>query len=234
MRIACLMIVASSASIAAAQEPEMLTPLLFDADLSNRSDDDPIGDWNTQSSATNLWSLQLLTGYYKLRNSDSARTVFLPDGMPNGFADFVYAPQVFRLEYTPLQNCSKGTWRQGSGSLLFEASGAVILRDFGKYVAGPSLLARHTFMPEHWRVHPYIQGGVGLVFTDADKDQTQRMIGGPIEFLVQAQVGLKIPVAESWSLDVETGYQHISNADTRSRNFGVNAVGASVGVTYHF
>jgi len=35
---------------------------------------------------------------------------------------------------------------------------------------------------------------------------------------------------DRWSLLIEGGYQHISNADTAARNVGVNAFGGSVGL----
>jgi hypothetical protein len=41
-------------------------------------------------------------------------------------------------------------------------------------------------------------------------------------------------VAPNLSLDVEGGIQHLSNGGLARRNYGINAVGAAVGLTYYF
>jgi len=51
---------------------------------------------------------------------------------------------------------------------------------------------------------------------------------------VHYEIGLKCFVAPNLSLDVEGGFQHISNAGLARRNHGVNALGAQVGLTYYF
>ena len=45
---------------------------------------------------------------------------------------------------------------------------------------------------------------------------------------------MKYFVSRNLSLDLEAGFQHISNANSADRNFGVNALGAQVGFTYYF
>ena len=57
----------------------------------------------------------------------------------------------------------------------------------------------------------------------------------PFELEAHAQIGLRYFISDNWSLDIEGGYQHISNAGMASRNAGVNAgLGGQRGVTYHF
>jgi hypothetical protein len=41
-------------------------------------------------------------------------------------------------------------------------------------------------------------------------------------------------MSDAWSLDIEGGIQHISNADMATRNAGVNCLGGSVGLTFSF
>jgi hypothetical protein len=55
-----------------------------------------------------------------------------------------------------------------------------------------------------------------------------------MEFVLQAQVGLRWFVSDRLSLNCEAGYIHISDADTSLPNYGVNAFGASFGVSYCF
>jgi hypothetical protein len=177
------------------------------------------------------WSLQVLTGYYVLANGDTARQAI---GQGGRTLHFDYGLQTFRLERTTFSSVFADTPFRGSTSLLFEFNGAVVTRDFGNYFAGPSVLGRYSLGTENAAVRPYIQCGLGLVYTDANRERTQRIIGGDVEFLLQSQVGVRIPLNDRWSLDVEGGVHHISNANTRSRNIGANTLGGSAGVTYRF
>lgn len=116
---------------------------------------------------------------------------------------------------------------------LLELSAAPITSGPGSYFAGPSLLLRQNFLcrpGQRWI--PYIQGGAGIAFTDAGDDRTQRAVGQNMEFLLQAQLGLRARLNQNWTFDVEVGLQHISNAGLADRNGGINAVGAAIGFTY--
>ena len=81
---------------------------------------------------------------------------------------------------------------------------------------------------------PYSQVGAGGVYNDAYRDQTQRAIGEAFEFILHAEVGLKCFIVPNLSLDIEGGFQHLSNGGLASRNAGVNALGGQVGFTYYF
>jgi hypothetical protein len=226
VRFLAVFVIASSAS---AHEPDALPP----ASSAITPCNDCFCEWSQSKPPCDPCSLQILTGYYTLVNGDSARASFLPDGTPNGLHDFAYAPQIIRLGHTCHYYCPGAFWPTVATSVHLEFSGATILQDFGSYLAGPSLLTRFTFSPERsW--HPYIQGGVGVLFNDADEDLSQRMIGSDVEYVLQAQAGLQFMINKHCSLDIEGGYQHISNAGRNDRNFGVNAVGASVGLSYRF
>jgi hypothetical protein len=104
-------------------------------------------------------------------------------------------------------------------------------RDFGSIIAGPSVLLRKDLRPSEASLIPYIQAGGGMVYTDADNDRSQRIIGRSWEFLLQAGLGGHYRISDKWLLDVEGGYQHISNARLASRNWGSNNFGVVVGFT---
>jgi len=219
-------VVATSAS---AHEPDSLPPEAFAITPCN----DCFCEWGSCRPPSFPCSVQILGGYYTLVSGDSARTSFLPDGTPNGLHDFNYAPMTIRLGHACHYYCPGAFWPTVESSVHLELSGATIVQDFGSYLAGPSIIGRFTFNPERsW--HPYIQAGVGLLFNDADEDLSQRMIGSDVEYLLQAQAGVQFMINKRWSLDVEGGYQHISNGGRNDRNFGVHAVGGAVGLTYRF
>ena len=91
-----------------------------------------------------------------------------------------------------------------------------------------------NFVQPGWRFIPYVQGGVGIVYTDAYKDETQQAIGQAIELTPQCSLGLRYLINKNWSLDGEAMFHHISNAGLAKRNRSINAVGGFVGVTYFF
>ena len=147
---------------------------------------------------------------------------------------FEYAPISLRLGYV-LHNCwFDGTWLRGNTSLLGDWMAAPILSESGSYVTGPSLLLRYQFQQHNSRVVPYLQAGVGVLLNDAYHDKTQGLIGGPIEFLLRYEGGVHIFVTRTWSINLEGGFHHISNADAYSRNIGVNDCGFMIGATYCF
>lgn len=123
----------------------------------------------------------------------------------------------------------RGTWE-----FLTEVTGATIISNYGHWFAGTSAFLRYNFWDPGSPIIPYCQGGAGVVLNDAYHDRDQRAIGQPVEFYLHAEVGLKCMIAPNLSLDVEGGLQHISNGGLANRNYGVNAFGGSVGLTYYF
>jgi hypothetical protein len=183
-------------------------------------------------------SAQLMAGYYAMSSLGSDGIPFRigPDGkpLPHHHFRFDYVPLALRLGWAPCPVLCDETWLRGSGEVLFEYTANPVVRQFGHFVTGPSLLLRYNFQQKACRLVPYLQGGAGYVLNDAYHKEEQRLIGGPTEFLLQAELGVRYFVSSSWSLDAEGGYQHISNANTFSRNVGVNNFGGSIGFTYHF
>jgi hypothetical protein len=105
-------------------------------------------------------------------------------------------------------------------------------RDFGSIIAGPSVLLRKDLRPSVAGLIPYVQAGGGMVYSDADNDLSQRIIGRSWEFLLQAGLGCHCRISEQWLLDVEGTYQHISNARLAGRNWGSNNFGVALGLTW--
>ncbi len=99
----------------------------------------------------------------------------------------------------------------------------------GHYLAGGSLLLRYNFIQPGSRLIPYFQIGGGGLHSDAAEDHSQRLIGSSFEFILEADLGARVLLNDRWSLLLEGTFQHISNADTASRNVGVNALGGRIG-----
>jgi lipid A 3-O-deacylase len=146
---------------------------------------------------------------------------------------FDFAPINVRLGLMLNDPCFPSCLR-GNFEALVEFSTAPIFDGFGDIVLGPTALLRYNWVQPGSRFVPYLQGGAGFVYNNAFEDRNQRAVGEAIEFALKAAVGCHYFVNDHLSLDVEGGYIHISNADLASRNLGINAVGASLGMTLYF
>jgi Lipid A 3-O-deacylase (PagL) len=151
-------------------------------------------------------------------------------------------PSAPRFDYVPvsvrrgwmLSGPDDYWWGRGNYECLCDLTGARATSGFGSWLAGPSLYLRFNWLEADVPVVPYVQVGAGGVLSDAYRVRTQPAIGQAFEYYLHYEVGVKCFVAPNLSVDVEGGLQHISNGGMSSRNAGVNAIGATVGLTYYF
>jgi hypothetical protein len=121
---------------------------------------------------------------------------------------------------------------RGDFEFLLDGFGGGVTDGAGSYLTGGSLLFRYNFFHPGSRFIPYFQLGGGGLHSDAAEDHTQRLIGSDFEFILQGDLGARFLLNDHWSILVEGGFQHISNADTAARNVGVNALGGRLGVGF--
>lgn len=159
--------------------------------------------------------------------------LFSPVGIGPDHPTFNYAQTNLRLGWM-LNSPGEDHPLRGNFEAILELSASGVFNGFGNVLIGPSALVRYNFVQPGWIVVPYIQGGAGIVYTDAYEDRSQRAIGQAIEFTPQASIGARFLVAEDWSVDVEGMFHHISNANLADRNKGINALGGFVGASYYF
>jgi len=119
---------------------------------------------------------------------------------------------------------------RGNFEFLIDGLADGVTKGAGNFLAGGSLLFRYNFFQPGSRFIPYFQIGGGGLHSDAAEDYSQRIIGGNFEFNLEAEFGARLLLNDRWSLLLEAGYDHISNADTAARNVGVNALGGRLGV----
>lgn len=123
---------------------------------------------------------------------------------------------------------------RGNFEAILEATGSYVWYSFGTYMVGITGLVRYNFVQPNWMVVPYIQGGAGVIYTNARNWSDQDAIGANVEFTPQFAGGLQFLLEKNWTFNIEGAFQHISNANTSARNQGVNAYGGFVGFTYVF
>ncbi len=143
--------------------------------------------------------------------------------------DYAGADIRYGMVLSPILFDRSAVWR-GDFEMLVDGFGDGVTKGFGNYLVGGSLLFRYNFFRPGSRFIPYIQLGGGGLHSDAAQVSNQRLIGADFEFLIEADLGARFRLNDRWSLLIEGGYQHISNADTASRNVGVNALGGRIGV----
>jgi hypothetical protein len=166
-------------------------------------------------------STQLLVGAY------------YSSGLGPSIPVFDYAPVTIRHGWMLTSPGEFHSW-PGNWEALCDVTGAIVTSDYGNWLVGSSVYLRYNLVELGSCLVPYAQVGAGFLLNDAYRQTTQRAIGQMFEFHLHYEVGLKYFVAPNVSLDLEVGFQHISNANSSDRNFGVNAIGAQVGFTYYF
>ena len=154
--------------------------------------------------------------------------------LPKGSPVFGYAQTNLRFGWMIHSPSQTNSFWRGNWEVIGEVTNSFIYKGFGNYIGGITGLLRYNFVQPGWRFIPYVQGGVGIVYTDAYKDKTQQAIGQAIELTPQCSLGLRYLINKNWSLDGEAMFHHISNTGLAKRNRSINAVGGFVGVTYFF
>jgi hypothetical protein len=152
---------------------------------------------------------------------------------PNRLPTFDVAPINVRLGLILTEPRHEGLLR-GVVEGIFEVSAKPVVQGSGNIVVGPGFLLRYSFVQPECRLIPYLQVGAGIAYNDAYQDLSQTAIGQALEFTLQAGVGMRCLLNQSWSLDAEADYLHISNAHMAKRNAGINGVGGTIGFTYYF
>ena len=168
-------------------------------------------------------SLQLVSG-----------ALFSLTGLPEGSPVLNYAQTNLRLGWMLASPGPGGGVLRGNWEGLVEVSNSIIFKGPGNYIGGVTGLLRYNFVQPDWDLVPYIQGGVGIVYNDVYKDDTQNAIGQAIEFTPQCSIGVHYLIDKNWALAAEGMFHHISNAGMSKRNRSINSLGGFIGVTYFF
>jgi hypothetical protein len=178
-------------------------------------------------------TFQVLSGYFSHTALGPSPIRNNPGKGNEGFY-IDYIPQVLRVSVMCNDPHPDWKWCSGVFEMNLEMDTAPIVRTFGHYFAGPNTFIRYNFVHPDCILVPYIQGGAGFVFNDAWQNHEQRLIGEFFEFLLRAEVGVRVMITENFALNIEGGFQHISNADLASRNGGINNLGGMIGFTWFY
>lgn len=114
---------------------------------------------------------------------------------------------------------------------IMEFTSSSIIKGEGSFIFGLGPIIRYNFLRPKWKIVPYFQLGGGVCYTDA---YYYEGIGQGFNFTLQFGTGFRYFITKRYSFDFEIRYNHISNAGMDHRNDGVNAIGATVGLSYFF
>jgi opacity protein-like surface antigen len=134
-----------------------------------------------------------------------------------------------------LTNPIGGGLLRGNLEILGEIFGGGIYDGPGSDLVGFDAFLRWNFVQPGAKFVPFVQAGGGGVYSDAAQaDKVQRLIGSDFSFSLEAEIGVRYMIDRNWAINVGLEYRHISNADTASRNRGLNALGGVLGVNRFF
>ena len=122
----------------------------------------------------------------------------------------------------------------GNMELMAEVLVGGIFDGPGNVMAGATLIFRYNFVQPRAHLVPYLQIGAGGVYTDIGEEESRGLISLPVEFNLQGIVGTRIMLNDRWSLVIEGAYRHISNAEIKKPNFGIDSAGGNVGFGFFF
>ena len=123
---------------------------------------------------------------------------------------------------------------RGNLELLGSVGGGGIFEGPGSIFGSVGGILRYNFVQPSARLVPYFQGGAGAFISDISENKKQEDVGGTVEADLKAGVGAKFLICRGWSLNSELFFEHVSNADTQTRNVGINALGGLLGFSRSF
>ena len=128
-----------------------------------------------------------------------------------------------------LSDCiGRGTWYRGSLRFALEGVFLSAIEPRSGLAAGLTPLLRYEFL-RGGRIHPYLELGAGFVFMDFDLDRQR----DGFNFTPQGGVGFAYRMSEQTDFTAGWRFHHISNANLRRPNTGLDDSLFLLGVTYH-
>jgi len=178
------------------------------------------------------WAVELSSGvlFSNIRTGNGNNYTLVP----------IQLAAVLKIDDVSLDNMAGGILR-GNTEFLFR--GDYYQSTFGQEnrLAGVSVGPRYNFVQPGWKIVPFIEGNVGLLFADSNPqiygDNQQRGLGQDFNFTMGAAAGVRYDITEDWYVRLSCNYVHVSNAalsEPQHQNKAIDALGPQVGVGYRF
>lgn len=95
---------------------------------------------------------------------------------------------------------------------------------------GNNFLLKIGLVPDTWKLQPYIKAGIGIVYMT----QHTRQQGTQFNFNEYVGLGAHCFIRDNIGLTLECRYRHLSNADIKKPNRGIDTYYGLVGIAYRF
>ena len=170
-------------------------------------------DWTLELGSGGLWS--------NVRNDDDKAYTIIPISLTASL----------RLDDVSLDHELGGILR-GYSEFFFRADYDQIVHGPETHYEGVIVGPRYNFVQPNWKVIPYIEGGVGIVF--ADSNPKEGGLGEDFNFTFVVGAGAKYNITDRFFVRLGAEYQHVSNAGLSdpTPNNAIDAVGPKLSFGY--
>lgn len=172
------------------------------------------------------WTIELASGVV----FSNVRT-----GLPNQPYTIVPIDLVasLKLDDVSLDNFLGG-WLRGYSEFFFRGDYDQIVWGPENHYEGIYAGPRYNFVQPGWKIIPFVEGGVGIGFADANP--AQGGLGQDFNFSFEVAAGMKYNFCGDFFARLEIQYQHISNAGLSAPipNNQIDALGPKVSIGYAF
>jgi hypothetical protein len=152
---------------------------------------------------------------------------------------------VLRIDEVSLDNVLGGVLR-GHTEMLFRGDYYQGLHGVENRMIGFNVGPRYNFVQPGWKIIPFVQGTVGILFADSNPftfstgvgSQTeQHGLGQDFNFTFGVAVGARYDFCEDWYGALSLHYMHVSNAglsEPAFENKAIDAVGPQIAFGHNF
>lgn len=178
------------------------------------------------------WSIELGSGvlFSNIRTGNGNNYSMVP----------IQLAGVLKIDDVSLDNVAGGVFR-GNTEFLFRADFYQVTFGQENRLAGVSVGPRYNFVQPGWKLVPFVEGTVGVLFADSNSetygDNQQRGLGQDFNFTFGVAAGVRYDITDDWYVRLACDYMHVSNAglsEPEHENKAIDALGPKLSVGYRF
>jgi lipid A 3-O-deacylase len=204
-----------------------------DKTLDNKALDNKSINADLAPASEHNWAVELSSGvlFSNVRTNDSH----------NGYTMVpVQLGAVYKIDDVSLDDFAGGVFR-GNTEFLFRGDFYQEVYGQENHLGGLSVGPRYNFVQPGWKIVPFVEGTVGILFADSNPTsvdgQYSRGLGQDFNFTFGVAAGFRYDLSENWYLRLSANYVHVSNAglsEPEHDNKPIDALGPQLGIGYRF
>ncbi len=180
------------------------------------------------------WRLELGSGiaFSNVRESDKSETGYTI--VPTQLSG------IYKIDDVSLDHTLGGVLR-GNTEFIFRGDGYTVVHGPEDYLLGISAGPRYNFVQPGWKVVPFAEGTVGVLFADSDptiqSNGMQRGLGEDFNFTFSVALGARYDITDCLYVSLAAQYFHVSNAglsEPQHENKPIDALGPQLAIGCNF